>query len=198
MGRVLLVRHGETSYNKGGESAERIRGWIDMPLDQDGYAEADRLAHSLKDHDIVEVFTSPLLRARDTALRISKAAHVGMRPNISLLPWNLGVLQGQLVKHAKTVMSYYVEHEDETPEGGEPFAQYRERFLEFVTRKMEEASHLGKDDFIVLVTHSRGLQITKAWEAAGTPDDLHISIDRMNDYSDETGTGGVLSLGLSQ
>lgn len=194
MGNVLLVRHGATEFNKGGESAERIRGWLDIPLDQEGLAEAERLSKEFEDYDIIEIFSSPLKRAEVTAQKIARRQHIGVRTNISLLPWNLGFMHGQKVSAVIATMKKMTENEDEIPQGGEPFEQYRKRFLEFLKRKTDEALNLSGDDFICLVTHSRGMQLTAAWAAAGFPDDLSISVQRMNDYEHEVGTGGSLVL----
>ena len=70
MPRVLICRHGETKLNAGGESAERIRGWKDIPLDDNGQRQAQELAKELAVYDIREIWSSPLSRAFDTAMAI--------------------------------------------------------------------------------------------------------------------------------
>jgi probable phosphoglycerate mutase len=197
-GRVVLVRHGETALNRGaggkGESAERIRGWVDVDLDAEGKAEARRLGREFQKRPVAVVYCSPLSRARETAEQIADKAKAPLRPNISLLPWNLGVMHGELVNSIITAMNHYVEHPAECVPKGEPFDTYRVRFLDFLQRKLEEARGLPARSLVVCVTHSRGLQVTKAWMANGAPDDLSISTKRMLDYKDETGTGGMLVL----
>ena len=198
MGRVALARHGETALNKGagthGESAERIRGFLDVPLDHEGEAEAKRLGREFARYDVVDVYVSPLQRARVTGEAIASAAHAPLHVMVSLLPWNLGDWQGQPVKDVIAAMKKYTEQDHLCVPGGEPFSAYRQRFLSFLAEKLKAAQSMPKDDFLVLVTHSRGLQITKAWAAAGFPEDLGIDVERMNDYSDESGTGSSLIL----
>lgn len=67
---VYLVRHGRTTLNAEG----CLRGRLDPPLDAVGHVEAAALAASLAALPVDLVATSPLLRARETALAIS-AAH---------------------------------------------------------------------------------------------------------------------------
>ena len=105
-----------------------------------------------------------------------------------------GTMTGERVDKIIPEMNWHVQNENELVRGGEPFANYRKRFLGFLKRKCEEAVSLPDNDFILLVTHSRGLQVTKAWLKAGSPDDLHIDTDRMLNYEDEAPTGGQMSL----
>ncbi|MBO6205087.1 MAG: histidine phosphatase family protein [Selenomonas sp.] len=53
---VILVRHGQTDYNK----ENRYQGFLDIPLNEKGLAQADQLAASLKDVHI-DVFIGSAL-----------------------------------------------------------------------------------------------------------------------------------------
>ena len=194
MGHVVLVRHGKTALNKGGESAERIRGWQNVDLDSEGRQEAERLGREFAGKPVVSIYASPLKRAMDTALAINKTTGAPLHEDFCLMPWHLGYMTNEPVKAVTPTMNYHVEHEDEPVRLGEPFSSYRRRFLGFLQRKCDESSALPEGDFILLVTHSRGLQLTKSWLAAGAPKDLTISTVRMLDYRQETGTGGQMQL----
>lgn len=56
---IILIRHGETEYNK----EDRFQGTVDIPLDETGLKQADMLAESLKDVPIDVFISSPLKRA---------------------------------------------------------------------------------------------------------------------------------------
>jgi broad specificity phosphatase PhoE len=71
---ILLARHGQTSENAAG----RILGRRDPPLSDAGRAEAAALAESVAGEGLRVVWTSPLLRARETAAIV--AAHLGLAP----------------------------------------------------------------------------------------------------------------------
>ena len=61
--RVLLVRHGETSWNAEG----RHQGRADVPLNDVGREQAAALGRRLRALPVDAAYTSPLARARDTA-----------------------------------------------------------------------------------------------------------------------------------
>jgi broad specificity phosphatase PhoE len=61
--RLLLVRHGESTYNAEG----RLQGQADPPLTPRGRAEAEALAQVLDGIAPARVISSDLIRARETA-----------------------------------------------------------------------------------------------------------------------------------
>lgn len=74
--RIYLVRHGATEWNQ----THRFQGRSDVPLSDDGRKQVQATAVALKDTPFAAIYTSPLSRARDTALSI-KAYH----PDIPLI-----------------------------------------------------------------------------------------------------------------
>lgn len=64
--RLLLVRHGETEWNR----QKRFQGQIDVPLNNNGHAQARRASEFLANVKIDKAFSSPMLRPKDTALEI--------------------------------------------------------------------------------------------------------------------------------
>ena len=66
--RIILVRHGETSFNKAG----RFQGWADIPLNETGIKQAELLAQGLKDVPIDVFISSPLQRAYLTTLKVAE------------------------------------------------------------------------------------------------------------------------------
>ncbi len=61
--RVLLVRHGETNWNKEG----RFQGQIDIPLNKNGHIQAKAAGNYLKQVEINKAYSSSMLRPRETA-----------------------------------------------------------------------------------------------------------------------------------
>jgi len=68
MGRLTLIRHGQSIWNQ----QNRFTGWIDVSLSPAGIKEAQRAAALLTEQQFDLAFTSPLLRAQDTLYEILK------------------------------------------------------------------------------------------------------------------------------
>jgi phosphoserine phosphatase len=64
--RILLVRHGETEWNR----QSRFQGQIDVPLNPKGQDQARCAAEFLQSVHIDRAFTSPMLRPKETAEKI--------------------------------------------------------------------------------------------------------------------------------
>ena len=87
---LILVRHGETDWNKGSV----FRGHEDVKLNATGIAQADAVAEALKDRVFEAIYTSPLKRALVTARRIALPHEIQVRENDAFLDINYGVWQG--------------------------------------------------------------------------------------------------------
>ena len=61
--KILLVRHGETDFNKN----KLIQGHSDIVLNETGKEQAINAGQKITDFDIDAVFSSPLKRALETA-----------------------------------------------------------------------------------------------------------------------------------
>ena len=60
---IYIFRHGETDSN----IEHRMQGWLDVPLNANGVAQARALAQKLADVRFDVVYSSPSSRALDTA-----------------------------------------------------------------------------------------------------------------------------------
>jgi broad specificity phosphatase PhoE len=72
---IYLARHGQTAYNAEG----RFQGQQEVPLDDTGRAQAAELAERAATYGFTALWTSPLLRARETADVV--AARIGLAPH---------------------------------------------------------------------------------------------------------------------
>lgn len=71
---VYLARHGQTAYNLEG----RFQGQLPVPLDEKGRAQAAELAERAAEHGFAVLWSSTLLRARETAEIV--ATRIGLEP----------------------------------------------------------------------------------------------------------------------
>ena len=91
----LLIRHGETDYNKKMHIAGRLPN---VHLTQKGRHQAQSLAEKLAVAPIKAIYSSPLERALETAGPLAKALNLEIIPMPGLLETNCGEWQGQSVK----------------------------------------------------------------------------------------------------
>jgi len=89
--KILLVRHGETSWNLEG----RFQGRSDVPLNEKGKDQATALALALKGESLTAIYSSPLMRAKETA-HLIKAFHpsVPLYEEEGLVEMDLGEFEG--------------------------------------------------------------------------------------------------------
>ena len=90
---MLLVRHGETDWNREG----RFQGQIDIPLNSTGMAQAQSASRFLADVPLSRAYTSPMARPRQTAECILQA-HPGvpLTCHSGLVEIGHGLWEGQL------------------------------------------------------------------------------------------------------
>ena len=63
MGTIYIIRHGKTELNQ----ANALQGRSDHPLNEEGVRQAEQAAEAFKDIEFEHVFSSPLIRAVQTA-----------------------------------------------------------------------------------------------------------------------------------
>lgn len=87
---VYLVRHGVTSWNARG----LCQGTADVPLNAQGRAEVARLRERLQAVRFDAAYTSPLVRARETAAAILAASGLRAAPAAAFAELSYGTWQG--------------------------------------------------------------------------------------------------------
>ena len=149
---LFIIRHGETDYNR----AHRLQGHLDIPLNERGRQQADRLADFLASLQPRAVFSSPLARALDTARR----ALAGLPEHLSdlrlderLAERGYGVMEGLTLveafeRHPHYRDPYYAHRQLFRPEGGESYGDVAERLSSFTWEQL--AGRLGP---VVLFAH---------------------------------------------
>jgi len=86
---VYLARHGETAWSLSGQHT----GLTDLQLTEHGRRTARKLGERLKELTFVNVFTSPLKRARQTCELAGFGAVAEIDPD--LVEWNYGEYEGR-------------------------------------------------------------------------------------------------------
>jgi broad specificity phosphatase PhoE len=99
MTRIILVRHGETPWNKD----KIFRGTVDIPLNDTGREEAELAGEWLQKETIHAAYSSPLSRARDTATAICRHHKLQVEDLPGLGDINYGEWQGLPLTEVKKV-----------------------------------------------------------------------------------------------
>jgi 2,3-bisphosphoglycerate-dependent phosphoglycerate mutase len=154
MGKLILVRHGKTVLNSS-DSVERLRGWLDVPLDEQGLWEAEETAQRLAQYPVAHIYCSDLYRAQQTAEAVVKATLAPVVYTADLRPWNVGTLAGQRVKDILPILQQLELDPTMPAPEGESFLQFCSRYL----RKLQELLDIANrsEGCIVAVTHVRNL-----------------------------------------
>jgi broad specificity phosphatase PhoE len=172
MGKLILVRHGHTCLNVPGKD-ERLRGWLDIPLDEQGLQEAAETAERLADYPVEAIYSSDLRRARQTAEVLRRRTHA---PKVistpELRPWNLGVFCGQRVFDILPFLDQLNKHPGLAAPSGESFYQFYGRYSYRFTELMSLA--LQSSQCVVAVTHVRNVLAAQTIIEHGNPDHVPV------------------------
>lgn len=158
MGKVILLRHGETDWNR----ADRIQGWTDVPLNSRGVQQADRAAKKLSKFRLAAVYSSPLQRALRTAARAAEKQGLQVIPVREFMEVNQGLWEGLLVEEAKKQFpALYKKWQeapcDAAPPGGESIEMLSERVLP----AYDDIKKKHRGDVICIVTHKVVMALIK-------------------------------------
>lgn len=153
---LLLMRHGPTELNNPSAEKDRIRGWMNVPLSQEGHRVAGILAEKAKGFPMHDLHSSDLSRAADTAHAIGKATGHVPTMHHALRPWDLGRLAGQPTKKVMPLIKSLVAHPDMKAPGGESFADFMRRLIPHIVPMLADGKLHG------VVTHIRDIKAVEA------------------------------------
>ena len=151
---IILVRHGETDWNR----VRRLQGHLDIGLNERGRLQARALATALTNEKIDAIYASDLQRARDTAQAIADLHHLPVQIDPALRERCYGAFEGLM-------------YDDIQAHFPQAFAEWRARDLharfpqgersaetlhEFSQRAVAAVTHLAHQHVgkkIIIVTH---------------------------------------------
>jgi len=156
-GKLILVRHGRTVLNSLDDS-EKLRGWLDVPLDGEGLEEAEETAREVAQYPIKAIYCSDLQRAQQTAAAIARTTKLSVVLTRDLRPWNVGILAGKRVSTILDELRQLKANPHLPAPDGESFLQFYDRYA----RKLKELLKIAdrSSGCIVAVTHVRNLLAT--------------------------------------
>ncbi len=152
--RLYLVRHGESEANLLNQFSNRgyKHGLTDV-----GRRQALELAQRLRDTHPSRIYTSPLMRAVQTAEILSQCLGAPIKIAGALREYDCGILEGKSDEESVTLFLQVREDwlvrglwERRIP-GGESLNDMRDRFGPFIRRILEEPQ--DDKDNLILVSH---------------------------------------------
>lgn len=153
---ILLVRHGKTALNSHDKNKDRVKGWADHPLDDEGIQTAEQAGEVLKKHGVTHVITSPLLRGTQTAHIIAQKTGAQVGVSGKLLPWNVGSFQNKPYYSVSHYMKYFQENAEQPVPNGESYKAFHDRWQGALADALDFAK-ANPDAKVALIAHSRNL-----------------------------------------
>ena len=126
--KLYIIRHGQTDWN----IAKKIQGRQDIPLNERGRYQAGCLKKAMENRPVTAVFTSPQIRAMETAKAVALSSGSAVIPVKDLMEINYGSWEGkteeELLQEDRALYEAWWSHPAETaPPGGESISQVNER-----------------------------------------------------------------------
>jgi probable phosphoglycerate mutase len=154
--RLLLVRHGATTLS----AEDRFAGATDIPLSDDGRAQAAALAERLRDDPISAIYCSPMRRTLETASIIAEPHQLAPISRPALREIDHGHWEGLTRQDVESrFKDEYARWEEDpfssAPSGGECGVDVMARALPIV-RAIVEAHH-GQQ--VVVVSHKATIRL---------------------------------------
>ena len=169
--RICIIRHGETDWNV----EKRIQGHTDIPLNENGRAQAMAMAFNAAHQRFQAIYSSDLARAQETAWVLAQREGLDVKLLPQLRERHFGVFQGITAAEGAELhpaaYAYYVardlEYDFETGESLRGFAERVSEGIDWLLRH-----HSGQT--IAAVSHSGVLDVVYR-RATGRP--LHTPRD---------------------
>jgi probable phosphoglycerate mutase len=154
--RLCLVRHGETAWNAEG----RVQGQLDIPLNDVGLRQARAVAAVLGNESFSAIYSSDLIRVRQTAQPSAERLGLPVSLNPDLRERHYGVFQSMTYSEAQERLPEdYARFRAKDPDfaftSGESLARFNQRALacmDFLIKK-----HAGEK--LLVFTHGGVLEM---------------------------------------
>ncbi|HXX34744.1 MAG TPA: histidine phosphatase family protein [Thermodesulfobacteriota bacterium] len=182
--RIFLVRHGETHWNL----THRFQGRKDVPLNQEGKDQARALALTLKDAPLTAIYSSPLVRAIETA-RVIKEFHPStpLFEEEGLIEMDLGEFDGMEAAYWFAHYQDFIKAWRSAPgclkmPGGESLQEVQTRAIDTLRR----ITKLYPSGNTLLICSHNFVNCALLCQALGFP------LDRFRDVHQDTATLNIL------
>lgn len=151
---LYLIRHGTTDWNK----EAKFQGSVDIELNREGRELAGKLGERLENISFDTIFSSPLIRAYETACLIRGHKNIQIVRDERLREISFGGLEG--IPYTQWIdtdhpRKYFFTAPDKylPPEGGETFESVCQRTKDFIQNEIEPLQKTNPDGRYMIVAH---------------------------------------------
>lgn len=167
--RLVVVRHGATSWSRSG----RHTGRTDVALDEGGVAQAVSLGERLAVLAIAVVYSSPLARASETCRLAGFGAEA--RADDDLVEWDYGDYEGRTTPEIRATRPGWQLFDDGCP-GGEQLVDVAARADAFLSRLAGAERPTGS--VVAVFSHGHLLRVLVArWLTLAAGTGRHFVLD---------------------
>ncbi|MBX3058800.1 MAG: histidine phosphatase family protein [Anaerolineae bacterium] len=151
---LYFVRHGESTANLVHEFAN---SGFKHPLTEKGVAQAQTLARQLSGLQFTIIYSSPVMRAVQTAVILAERFQARLEITEALREWSVGIYEGTTDPagwelHRQVQEDWYIHHKPESKmPGGESWLDIRARFVPFIEGLVRDGQH--SEQKLLLVAH---------------------------------------------
>ncbi|HEY8100042.1 MAG TPA: histidine phosphatase family protein [Burkholderiaceae bacterium] len=177
---ICITRHGETDWNRDGI----LQGWFDVPINELGRQQAHELAATFTDANFAAVWSSPLVRACETAEIVSAAlqlpppfSHEGLKER------NFGAIQGipkdELAELNPAMLEQILRR---NPAGAFVGGETMDEFADRVLGAFTDIGSRHHGERVLVITHGWVMDVVTR-HIGGLPRDTILPMKRKNGES---------------
>ena len=159
MTEIIIIRHGETEWNKTG----CFQGHSDVPLSAEGRAQAAMLGENLAVDHVDMIYASDLTRAMETAAPLAQRFGLEVISDPQLRELNFGAWEGRNfndvnAENPNAMKNFYTDPEQADIPESEPFPEFQRR----IAGRVREIVAQERGKRIVIVSHGASIRILLA------------------------------------
>ncbi len=185
MAQLILVRHGQTEWNK----QKRVQGTLDIPLSADGKEEAQKISDELAKFEIKALYSSPVSCSLSTACEIATPHRsLKVKKIKELNELNQGVWQGLLLKDIKKRYKKQYNIWKTSPISGRPpKGESLKDAYDRTVSALHKIIDKHKGESVCLVSHDIVLSIIKCYLK-------NIDIEKIRDFTPQKAWWEVIEI----
>lgn len=193
MSKIYLIRHGQTDWNRAG----KIQGMKDIPLNETGRAQARQMAEGMAHRPVARVFTSRLMRARETAQILADSQKIPLYLVSGLEEISYGDWEGMSMEEIRRrfpqeFAAWWKDPVEGSPPGGESQMDVLIRSA----RAMEAVkANMAQDgaEAVAVVSHGATICCILSWLLKDqVPEELSVANASITTIGYDPATGGCV------